>query len=327
MSKLISVPLPQIRENPVALRSVNRESESYLGLVDSMRQKGFLGAITVREKMDAETGDSFFELVDGLHRYNAAKDAGLTNINVDVVDLSDDETLEAQVMANIHKVETRPVEYSQQLRRILTRNPLMTEAELASTLGKSAQWIKERLGLNKIVNEEIQTLIDEGKIGLANAYALAKLPPEEQHAWVDRAMTNPPDEFIPAANNRVKEIREAKRKGQDAADATFNPVAFMQKMKEVKAENETPKIGPVICKSNGAKTAEQGFALAVAWTLHLDPESATEQARKDEERKAERSEAKQKRDADRANKKAEKSSKDAATAAQAAEEAQKVLTG
>ena len=98
-------------------------------------------------------------------------------------------------------------------------------------------------------------------------------------------------------------------------------------MKEVKAENETPKIGPVICKSNGAKTAEQGFALAVAWTLHLDPESATEQARKDEERKAERSEAKQKRDAERANKKAEKSSKDAATAAQAAEEAQKVLTG
>lgn len=327
MSKLICVPVGEIRENPVALRSVNRESEQYLGLVDSMRQKGFLGAITVREKVDADTGDSFYELVDGLHRYNAAKDAGLAEINVDVVDLNDDQTLEAQLMANIHKIETRPVEYSQQLRRILTRNPLMTEAELASTLGKSSQWIKERLGLNKIVNQEIQALVDEGKIGLANAYALAKLPSDEQSAWVDRAMTSPPDEFIPAANNRVKEIREAKRKGQDAADATFNPVAFMQKMKEVKSELENAVIGPVICKSNGAKTAEAGFALAIAWTLHLDPSSKTEQARKDEERKAERAEAKQKRDADRAAKKADKTQKDAATAAQAADEAQKVLSG
>lgn len=327
MSKLICVPVGEIRENPVALRSVNRESEQYLGLVESMRQKGFLGAITVREKVDADTGDSFYELVDGLHRYNAAKDAGLAEINVDVVDLNDDQTLEAQLMANIHKIETRPVEYSQQLRRILTRNPLMTEAELASTLGKSSQWIKERLGLNKIVNEEIQALVDEGKIGLANAYALAKLPAEEQSAWVDRAMTSPPDEFIPAANNRVKEIREAKRKGQDAADATFTPVAFMQKMKEVKSELETAVIGPAICKSNGAKNAEAGFALAIAWTLHLDPDSATEQARKDEERKAERAEAKKKRDAERAAKKADKTQKDAATAAQAADEAQKVLSG
>lgn len=327
MSKLLSVPISEIRENPVALRAVNRESEQYLGLVESIRAKGFLGAITVREKVDAETGDAFYELVDGLHRYAAAKDAGLAEINVDVVDLNDDQTLEAQLMANIHKIETRPVEYSQQLRRILTRNPLMTEAQLASTLGKSSQWIKERLGLNKITNEEIQALVDEGKIGLANAYALAKLPPEEQGAWVDRAMTSPPDEFIPAANNRVKEIREAKRKGKDAADAQFQPVAFMQKMKEVKTEMENGEIGRAICKSNGATTAIAGFALAVKWCLHLDPDSATEQQHKDEERKTERAEAKKKRDADRAKKKAEKTKKDAAEAAQAASEAEKILAG
>ncbi len=327
MSKLMTISLSTIRENPVALRSVNRESEQYLGLVESIRSKGFFGAITVREKVDAETGDNFYELVDGLHRFNAAKDAGLSEINVDIVDLNDDQTLEAQLMANIHKIETRPVEYSQQLRRILTRNPLMTEAQLASTLGKSSQWIKERLGLNKIVNEEIQALVDEGKIGLANAYALAKLPPEEQSAWVDRAMTNPPDEFIPAANNRVKEIREAKRKGENAADAQFQPVAFMQKMKEVKTEMESGAIGKTICKSNGVTTPGAGFALAVQWCLHLDPDSAKAQEVKDEERKTERAEAKKKRDSERATKKADKAKKDAAAAAQAASEAHKVLAG
>lgn len=327
MSKLSVVSVGEIRENPVALRAVNREAEAYLGLVESIRTKGFFGAITVREKVDAETGDAFYELVDGLHRFTAAKDAGLSEVNVDIVDLNDDETLEAQLMANIHKIETRPVEYSQQLRRILTRNPLMTEAQLAAQLGKSAQWIKERLGLNKIENPEIQSLVDEGKIGLANAYALAKLPVEEQSAWVDRAMTSPPDEFIPAANARCKEIREAKRKGENAADAQFNPVAFMQKMKDVKTELESGVVGKAIVKSNGVTSAVDGFALAIQWVLHLDPDSANEQARKDEERKAERAAAKQKRDADRATKKAAKAKQDAADAATAAAEANKVLAG
>ena len=40
--------------------------------------------------------------------------------------------LEAQILANIHKIETKPMEYSAQLKRILSRNPLMTEAELAT---------------------------------------------------------------------------------------------------------------------------------------------------------------------------------------------------
>ena len=158
MGDLRKVAVSEIRENPVALRTVNRESEDYLGLVDSIKTKGFLGAITVRPKKDAETGADYYELVDGLHRFSASRDAGIEEINVDVVSLDDDQTLEAQIMTNIHKVETRPIEYSRQLTRILARNPLMTEAELATKLGKSAQWIAERLGLTKISNANIQTL-------------------------------------------------------------------------------------------------------------------------------------------------------------------------
>jgi ParB family chromosome partitioning protein len=201
MGDLRNVPLSSIRENPVALRTVNRTSEEYLGLVQSIRQKGFFGAITVRCKTDPETGQEYFELVDGLHRFSASKDAGLTDISVDVTKLNDDAVLEAQLMANIHKVETRPVEYSQQLRRILARNPLMTEAELADRLGKSAAWIGQRLGLTRITNSEIQRLVNEGKIPLSNAYAMAKLPSEEMAQFVDRAMTEGADKFFPPSTS------------------------------------------------------------------------------------------------------------------------------
>jgi len=319
MGQLTTIKLAEIRENPVALRSVNKDSEQYQGLVDSIRQKGFFGAITVRQQEDKESGDTYYELVDGLHRFCAAKDAGLEEINCDIVTYGDDAVLEAQIMANIHKVETRPVEYSKQLTRILTRNPLMTEAELATKLGKSPQWIQQRLGLTKISDEGIIKLVDEGKIKLANAYALAKLPPEEMANFVDRAMTQQPDEFVPAVNARVKEIREAKRAGQDAAPAEFQPVAFMQKLTDIKTELESGAVAKVLCQ--GLKTPADGFAMAVKWALHLDPKSVEAQKAKDEERKQKVEEQKKKREAEKAKKRAEKAKEKAEEAAKAAAEA------
>ena len=318
-SELLVVPISSIRENPVALRGVNRTNESYLGLVDSIKEKGFFGAITGRRQTDNETNEEYFELIDGLHRYAASKDAGLTEININVVDLNKDQVLEAQIMANIHKVETRPVEYSQQLKRILVRNPLMTEAELATKLGKSTQWIKERLGLTKIADKKIQDLIDEGKVNLSNAYALAKLPSEDMADFLDRAMTLVPKEFLPQVNKRAKEIRDAKRKGENAKPAEFQPVAFMQKLIDIKAEREGKKVSALLCK--GLKTVDEAFSMALDWILHLDPQSVKVQKAKDEERKKVREEAKKKREAEKEAKKAEKQAKKAAKAAKEAEAA------
>ena len=313
-------PLSQIRENPVALRSVNNKSEEYLGLVESIRSEGFTSTIQVREGKDPESGETFYELVDGLHRFSAAKDVGLENINVVVVNKNQDDVLVAQIMANIHKVETKPGEYSQQLRRILIRNPMMAEAELARKLCKSPQWIKERLSLNKIENQEIVKLIDEGKIPLANAYALARLPNDEQVNFISQAMTMPAEEFIPLANKRVKEIREARRTGDDAAPAEFEPIAFMQKMKDIKGELEDGKILASLVRATGAKSAQDGFKLALQWILHLDPKSVDVQKSKDDERKKAKDGAKKRKEAERAKKKAEADKKKADESAAVAAE-------
>lgn len=321
MGDLKVVKLSEIRENEVALRTVNRESESYLGLVESIRSKGFLGAISVREQTDDE-GNTFYELIDGLHRFNASKDAGRETINVDVVDLDKDQVLEAQIMANIHKVETKPIEYTRQLKRILTRNPLMTEAELASKLGKSTTWIAGRLSLNKLASEQAKQLVNEGKIGLSNAYALAKLPAEEQADWLDRAMTLAPDEFIPQTTDRIKKLREARRAGKDAAPAEFSPVPHLQKLKALKEENDEGKMGSALCAKHGLSTALDGFAMGVAWALHMDPDSVEVQKEKDTERRVQREEKKKKNAAARATKKAEKLSKELQEATTAAAKAE-----
>jgi len=315
------IPISQIRENPVALRAVDREDPAYQGLVASIREKGFIGAITVREQRDAETNEMFYELVDGLHRYTASKDAGLVDINVNVIDASKAQVLEVQLMANIHKIETKPIEYTRQLKRILAANPSWVEAELARKLGKTTQWIKDRLSLNKISNPKAIELIDSGKISLANAYALAKLPAEELSDFIDRAMTLPPAEFIPVCNTRIKEVNEAKRQGRDAEKIEFQPVAFMRKLKDIKEELSQPKIAKILCK--GLKSAEDGFAMGVKWVLNQDPESVKKQVVDNEERIKAREEARKKREAEKSEKGLEKAKKEAAEAAAKVEEVEK----
>ena len=311
------VKLTDIRENPVALRTVNKQNVTYMGLVDSIRQRGFIGTISGRKKKD-DAGINYIEIMDGLHRFAAAKDAGLDSIPVSIVDLDDAATMEAQLMLNVHKVETKPVQYSQQLRRILSMQPMMTEAELAAKLGKSPTWIKERLGLVKLP-EQVAALVNEGRINLSNAYAMAKLPPEECGDWIERAMEQKPDEFIPNATARYKELKDAARKGKDATPAAFAPVAFMQKLGALKDELGSNTVGTVLIKQSGAKSAQEGWNAAIKWALHLDDNSVQAARTKHDEQQLAREEGKKKRKADRAAKKAEVAKKAADEAAAAAE--------
>jgi ParB/RepB/Spo0J family partition protein len=316
MTQLKTISLDEIKENPVALRAVNKESEDFIGLVDSMRQKGFLGAIIVRERKIPETDEVYYELVDGLHRYTAAREAGLKQINVDVTSLDDDEVLEAQIMANVHKVETRPVDYTNQLLRILTRQPLMTEAQLAAKLAKSPTWISQRLSLKKLANSTIMELVNDGKINLSNAYSLAKLPPDEQAQYVDAAMTETPSTFIQKVTQRVKDIRSERRKGVTPRPAEFTPIPHMRKMQQLKDMLAEPEKLVAMAKAAGADSIEAGIQFVIEWVLHMDFESVESAREKWNEQQKMKEAQKKAKAAERAEAKAKAAAQAAAEASE-----------
>lgn len=301
----MNVPVAQIRENPVALRNVNREGEGYLGLIDSIKAHGVMNAITVRRKTDPDTQDTFFELIDGLHRFSATRDAGLDSIPAQVLTMDDAAVLEAQIIGNIHRIETKPVEYSQQLRRILAANPMMTESELSYKLGKSAKWVSDRLGLNKIESEKIKELIDDGKITLLNAYALAKLPGDEQIEFLERAQIDAPEVFVQSVNERKKELNEAARQGREAKPVEFVPAAHLQKIGDLKEALTDDDFASQLITEAGVASTVEAFQLALKWALHLDPISvAAAKARWDADQQA-KAESRERRAKERAEKKAE----------------------
>jgi len=295
----------EIHEPDEALRKVDREQESYQGLVESIRSRGVMNPITVRE-IQSE-GGVLYGLVDGLQRLTASKDAGCDTVPCHVIEVEDAELIEAQIIANVHKIETKPVEYSKALLLVLSRNPLLTRTELADRLAKTPTWLSERLGLLKLA-EDVGSLVDEGKIPLSNAYALAKLAsvaPDEQNDFIDRALTMPPAQFAPTINARIKEIRDSKRKGKDVGPSEFVPIAMLRSRTELVQEAEAAKAGPALCKEFNTTTGPDGFALGVKWALNLDPISVEIQKAKDEERKLNRERAKEKAKAERQKKKAE----------------------
>ena len=304
-TSLRSIKITDIRENPVALRAVDRESEAFVGLRDSIALVGIMNPINVRERTEVIEGNkiTYYELCDGLHRYTAAVDVGITELNVQILTLDDADVLEAQVMANVHKIDTKPVQYTQQMNRIFAGNPAMTISDMAAKLAKSPSWVSQRLGLLKL-EKGIAELVDDGKITISNAVVLAKLPHEEQVNFVDTAITLGSEEFAPQVQARAKELRDAARQGRVPGQVTFEPTARFQKMAVLKDELAAAAVGPAMCAQNKAKTADQGFALGVRWAVSMDPASVEVQRASAQAKAQELAEAKAKRAADRADKKA-----------------------
>jgi len=307
---LLEVPMALVRKSDIALRGVNRKNEEFMNIVESVRRKGVLIPVLMRELRDPSNGTLTYSLIDGLQRYTASLDCGLTTIPAHVVEMDDAEALEAQIMTNANRVITKPAEYAKHLLRMLTRDPFMTMKTLATKVSQSESWVLQRLSLDKLL-PKIQELVDNDKIGLTNAYALAKLPEDEQGLHVDAAMTEAPQTFVPRMKSRAKEIKEANKAGKDVNAPEFQPVQYMQKPADVKAELKSPSIGTHLLAKNGltGADAQSAWTLALNWVMHFDEDSKAEQQRNFETKKA-------KKDAEKAKLKEEKDKEAAKKAAQ-----------
>lgn len=316
--KVDVIDIEEIRENPVALRAVNLESEEYIGLRDAIASVGILNPISVRQQTTVVDGKniSFYELIDGLHRYSAAKQCGLTKIPVNILSLDDAATKEAQILANLHNVKTKAVDFVKAMSRIFAGNPTLTLSEMAVKVCKSPSWVSQQFNLLKL-EPTIQELVNDGKISVSNAVQLSKLPSNEQINYVDQAVSMPSEEFVPIVQARAKEIKDNARKGRATGPVEFVPQPRCQKMSALKDELTNPKVGPSLVKQCKAKSPADGFALGVAWGLNMDPVSVEVRKAADDAKKARLADEKKKRAAERAQQKAEAATKAAADAAEA----------
>lgn len=308
------LPIDEIEENKVALREVDKKKAKYVQLVDSIRQYGIQNPISVRRSKNKETGKDVYVVVDGLHRYSASRDAGLSEIPAIIRDYGQDITKVwlAQMISNVHKIETRPHEYAEHIQRILSEDPTLSISELSAKLNQSPEWIQKILKLNNVKDERISNLINDGTISTSNAIYLAQLPEEEQPNFVDRAQTLSPSEFIPQATGRIKELRDAKRQGREAKPEEFVAIPTMRKFGEIKEELASPATGLSLIRTMNITNPADAWKLAMQWVTQTDPKSIEIRKQKEEDRKRIAAEEKEKKKKEREEQKAREAARLAA---------------
>lgn len=309
-SQAKNIPTGLIEVSEIKLRGVDTDGEEFLNLAQSIRTKGVLNSILVRAE---PLGDGLmkYHLIDGLQRFTAAKALGLAYIPANVVSADDDEALIMQIVTNTCRVQTKPAEYAQHLYRILSRSPLETKDSLAKKLSVARSWIDSHLQLTKLTPAAAE-LVDQGKIKLNNAFVLAKLPAEEQPAWIDAAQNEPTETFGPRAKARAKELKDAASKGKDAEQAEWQPTPHLRRVGDLKEELAAIVTGEgesgllAELETGGFKIEREAIQHIMKWLFNVHPAGVQKQEEEHKARvaKAEAAKAKRKQEQEEAKAKA-----------------------
>ncbi len=114
-------------------------------LVSSIREKGILEPILVREVSGGEPGIDY-RIISGERRYRAALEAELTDLPVIVLDVDPDEALEIALIENLQRKDLTPFEEAQGFHALAERHQY-THQEIASAVGRSRSLVSETLKL------------------------------------------------------------------------------------------------------------------------------------------------------------------------------------
>lgn len=165
-----TLPISEVKPNKGQPRKTFRPEE-LAELTDSIKQNGILQPLLVRKK------GSGYEVVAGERRYQAAKAAGLSEVPVVIREISDDEVFKLALIENLQRSDLSPLEEAHGYRQLIKEKGL-TQEELAKILSKSRSAITNTLRLLDLP-EEVQGLVEEGKLTAGHARAILAVPSEE----------------------------------------------------------------------------------------------------------------------------------------------------
>ena len=147
-------------------------------LANSIKKNGIIQPIAVRLKK-SEPGK--YEIVAGERRWLAAQKAGLHDIPVNVLDLSDVESLEVAIVENIQRDDLNPIEEAKGYKRLSDEFNYDHE-NISKLMSKSRSHVSNTLRLLTLP-KDIIGMLEEGTltsgqarplIGLANASQIAE---------------------------------------------------------------------------------------------------------------------------------------------------------
>ncbi|HDM43483.1 MAG TPA: ParB/RepB/Spo0J family partition protein [Firmicutes bacterium] len=158
-----TISVSEIEPNPYQPRE-RFSNEGIKELSDSIASKGLIQPIVVRKH------NGKFQVVVGERRLRAVKILGWKYVDVVVVDVEDKDLLQMALIENLQREDINPVEMARAYRR-LSEEFGMKQEEIAEVVGKNRATVANVMRILKLP-DEVQELIEEGRIGLSQAKEL-----------------------------------------------------------------------------------------------------------------------------------------------------------
>jgi ParB family chromosome partitioning protein len=137
------VPLSAIEPDPNQPRSMMGDLDD---LVASIRDKGVLEPILVRPNPLSDGSAPPYRIISGERRYRAAQEAGLYEVPVIEMEVTEEEALEIALIENLQRKDLTPFEEAEGYRMLADQHQY-THEEIAEAVGKSRTVVTESLSL------------------------------------------------------------------------------------------------------------------------------------------------------------------------------------
>jgi ParB/RepB/Spo0J family partition protein len=288
MNQIELISVADIQVLDTALRETETKDEKYMLMVEDLKRgNGIHSPIFVVKATNLETGIEYYELVDGLHRLSASKEAKLTEIPAIVYPEGTPrwELLGLQIRANTLRIPQKKTQVARQYERIMAEKPGLKIEELAKVVGQSVDFVRDALKFSsEKLDEKVITLVESGTITLDNARELSKAGKKLQN-----------DELIQAAQvlktedlkNRITATKQALAAGEKVEPAKpKEPKVFEAKFKArdravIMQEIEAGDLAKALYND---PALQEAFTQGVKWGVSLD-EDTVSAAREEFERK------------------------------------------
>ena len=176
-----------------------------------MRERGIIQPIVVRPVHGATDA---YEIIAGERRWRAAQRAGLHDVPIVVLDVSEAEALELAIIENVQRMDLNPLEEAGGYQLLIDQFSHSQDA-IAKIVGKSRSHVANTLRLLKLP-EPVKAYIRDGKLSAGHARAVLGQPNPEALAKdiVERGLNV----------RQVEALAQQKAKAAGAAPERRQPV-------------------------------------------------------------------------------------------------------
>ncbi len=222
-------PVEFLRPNPRNPRKVFVD-DALDELASSIREKGLIQPIVVRP---LDSSGRSYEIIAGERRWRAAQRAGLHEVPIAILNVSERESLEIAIVENVQRADLNPIEEARGYGQLI-REFNYTQADLGKVIGKSRSHIANTMRLLNLP-DSVLTMVEANEISAGHARALLAFdnPDEiahrivsdnlnvreiEQLARAHAEVGNPPNETKSVDGKRIKDpnLRDIEKQLSDS---------------------------------------------------------------------------------------------------------------